>query len=198
MVEHAAPGRKHRQRQTAPVFLAPLAADDGGAISAVPHPVDGPHTDRHPGTAGAQSDAGGRSHEFRYGPYAGYIWPAYGVTVLVLGGVTLWTLAAWRRAKARLAALEASQSSHEPLGLPSCPSRLSRCWHFFCSKACGRRAPDVIPSVSDQQARAAPGAARTGCTELRLHARGSKPPVMSVWSMSLPPGARLAAWRPFN
>ncbi len=43
------------------------------------------------------------------GPYAVYIWPAFGVSLLVLGGVTLWTLLAWRRAKARLAALEAGQ-----------------------------------------------------------------------------------------
>ena len=48
---------------------------------------------------------------FDIGIYAVYIWPAYGVTVLVLGGVTLWTLLAWRRAKARLAALEARPMS---------------------------------------------------------------------------------------
>ncbi len=48
---------------------------------------------------------------FNMGIYAVYIWPAYGVTVLVLGGVTLRTLLAWRRAKARLAALEAGQMS---------------------------------------------------------------------------------------
>ena len=48
---------------------------------------------------------------FDMGPYAVYIWPAYGVSVLVLGGVTLWTLLAWRRAKARLAAMEAGQTS---------------------------------------------------------------------------------------
>lgn len=48
---------------------------------------------------------------FDMGIYAVYIWPAYGVSVLVLGGVTLWTLLAWRRAKARLAALEGRQES---------------------------------------------------------------------------------------
>jgi len=47
---------------------------------------------------------------FDMGTYAVYIWPAYGVTVLVLGGVTLWSICAWRRAKARLAALEAGQA----------------------------------------------------------------------------------------
>ena len=48
---------------------------------------------------------------FDMGIYAVYIWPAYGVSVLVLGGVTLWTLLAWRRAKAKLAAMEAGQTS---------------------------------------------------------------------------------------
>jgi len=43
---------------------------------------------------------------FDMGPYAVYIWPAYGISALALIGITLWTLAAWRRAKARLAALE--------------------------------------------------------------------------------------------
>ena len=47
---------------------------------------------------------------FDMGIYAVYIWPAYGVTVLVLGGVTLWTVLAWRRAKARLEALGAGQA----------------------------------------------------------------------------------------
>ncbi len=43
---------------------------------------------------------------FEMGDYAAYIWPAYAVTVAALGGATLWTLAAWRAAKAKLAALE--------------------------------------------------------------------------------------------
>jgi heme exporter protein CcmD len=43
---------------------------------------------------------------FDLGPYASYIWPAYAVSALGLGIATLWTLLAWRRAKARLAALE--------------------------------------------------------------------------------------------
>jgi heme exporter protein CcmD len=51
---------------------------------------------------------------FDMGIYAVYIWPAYAVSVLVLGGVTLWTLLAWRRAKARLAALEAGQEMSQP------------------------------------------------------------------------------------
>jgi heme exporter protein D len=40
------------------------------------------------------------------GGYAAFIWPAYGISALALGGATVWTLAAWRRAKAKLAALE--------------------------------------------------------------------------------------------
>jgi heme exporter protein D len=40
------------------------------------------------------------------GGYAAFIWPAYGVSLLGLAGATIWTVTAWRRAKARLAALE--------------------------------------------------------------------------------------------
>ena len=43
---------------------------------------------------------------FDMGAYGMYIWPAYGVSALVLAGATVWTVAAWRRAKARLAELE--------------------------------------------------------------------------------------------
>ena len=43
---------------------------------------------------------------FDMGPYGAYIWPAYAISALALGGLTVWTVAAWRRAKARLAALE--------------------------------------------------------------------------------------------
>jgi heme exporter protein CcmD len=43
---------------------------------------------------------------FDMGAYSIYIWPAYGVSALALIGATVWTLAAWRRAKANLAALE--------------------------------------------------------------------------------------------
>jgi heme exporter protein CcmD len=43
---------------------------------------------------------------FDMGAYGVYIWPAYGVSALALAGAAIWTLAAWRRAKARLAALE--------------------------------------------------------------------------------------------
>jgi heme exporter protein CcmD len=39
-------------------------------------------------------------------PYGAYIWPAYGISLLLLGGFTAWTLAKWRAAKSKLAALE--------------------------------------------------------------------------------------------
>lgn len=42
-------------------------------------------------------------------PYGAFIWPAYGVSALALGVATIWTVAAWRRAKAKLAALESSK-----------------------------------------------------------------------------------------
>ena len=43
---------------------------------------------------------------FDMGTYAAYIWPAYGVSAVAIVGATLWTVAGWRRAKAKLAALE--------------------------------------------------------------------------------------------
>jgi heme exporter protein D len=43
---------------------------------------------------------------FDMGSYSAYIWPAYGISAVLLTGVTVWTLAGWKRAKARLAAME--------------------------------------------------------------------------------------------
>ena len=43
---------------------------------------------------------------FDAGPYGAYIWSSYAVTVIALGGLIVWTLAGWRAAKAKLAALE--------------------------------------------------------------------------------------------
>jgi heme exporter protein D len=43
---------------------------------------------------------------FDMGLYGAYIWPAYGISAIVLIGVTLWSIAAWRRAKAKLSRLE--------------------------------------------------------------------------------------------
>ena len=40
------------------------------------------------------------------GAYAQFIWPAYGVTALALGGLCLWAWSGWRAVKAKLAALE--------------------------------------------------------------------------------------------
>ncbi len=43
---------------------------------------------------------------FDVAPYGAFIWPAYAVTVIALGGLIVWTIAKWRAAKAKLAALE--------------------------------------------------------------------------------------------
>ena len=43
---------------------------------------------------------------FDMSPFGAYIWPAYGVSILALAGVTVWSWLRWRRAKAKLAALE--------------------------------------------------------------------------------------------
>ena len=43
---------------------------------------------------------------FAMGGYAAFVWPAYGVSVVVLGGAIIGTWRAYAGAKARLAALE--------------------------------------------------------------------------------------------
>lgn len=43
---------------------------------------------------------------FDMGAYGIYIWPAYGISALAILGAVAWSLSAWRRAKAKLAALE--------------------------------------------------------------------------------------------
>jgi heme exporter protein CcmD len=53
---------------------------------------------------------------FDMGTYGGYIWPAYGVSALGIGIAVVWTVAAWRKAKAKLAALEKA-----PRGAPDTP-----------------------------------------------------------------------------
>ena len=40
------------------------------------------------------------------GGYAAFVWPAYAVSILLLGGAAVLTVRAYRRARARLAALE--------------------------------------------------------------------------------------------
>ena len=46
---------------------------------------------------------------FAMGGYAAFIWPAYGISVLVLVGTVWQSWAAWRAAKTRLDALEREQ-----------------------------------------------------------------------------------------
>ncbi len=43
---------------------------------------------------------------FDMGPYGAYIWPAYGISAVALIGITVWSVAAYVRAKAKLAKLE--------------------------------------------------------------------------------------------
>ena len=40
------------------------------------------------------------------GGYAAYVWPAYGLTVIVLGGALLWSLGAYRRRQRELGRLQ--------------------------------------------------------------------------------------------
>ncbi len=56
---------------------------------------------------------------FDMSPYGAFIWPAYGLTVVALGGLTLWTIARWRAAKAKLAALERGQEKCEAVFRPA-------------------------------------------------------------------------------
>ena len=45
------------------------------------------------------------------GGYAGFVWPAYGVSALGLVFATLWTLNAYRQAKTKLKSLEGTSQS---------------------------------------------------------------------------------------
>jgi heme exporter protein CcmD len=40
------------------------------------------------------------------GPYAFYVWTAYGVSALALAGAVVWTVRGWLRARGMLARLE--------------------------------------------------------------------------------------------
>jgi heme exporter protein D len=40
------------------------------------------------------------------GGYAAYVWPAYGLTVVVLAGLLLWSLGAYRRRRRELDRLQ--------------------------------------------------------------------------------------------
>jgi len=45
-------------------------------------------------------------HFLAMGKYAAYVWPAYGVSFLGIGGIIAWTLSSYARAKRRLAEAE--------------------------------------------------------------------------------------------
>ncbi len=45
------------------------------------------------------------------GGYAAYVWPAYGLTLCVLGGLLWWSLASYRRSRRTL---ERLQGGREP------------------------------------------------------------------------------------
>lgn len=49
-------------------------------------------------------------HFLAMGGYAAYVWPAYGVTALGISAALYFTLRAYRRAKARLAALDSART----------------------------------------------------------------------------------------
>lgn len=53
------------------------------------------------------------SEFFSMGGYAGYIWPAYGVSALVLIGLILQSLAAYRSAFREVESLEAGPSVYD-------------------------------------------------------------------------------------
>lgn len=53
------------------------------------------------------------SEFFNMGGYAGYIWPAYGVSALVLIGLIVQSLAAYRRASREVANLETGSSVYD-------------------------------------------------------------------------------------
>lgn len=62
------------------------------------------------------------SEFFNMGGYASYIWPAYGLSALVLIGLTLQSLAAYRRARRDVASLE----TKTPYDNAAAPSRGAR------------------------------------------------------------------------
>lgn len=50
---------------------------------------------------------------FAMGGYAGFVWSAYGLTALVVGGLIVWCIRGQAQAKARVAALEAGRATDE-------------------------------------------------------------------------------------
>jgi heme exporter protein D len=49
------------------------------------------------------------THFLAMGGYAAFVWPAYGVSVLAIGALIVWTILDYRSARRRLAALEAGE-----------------------------------------------------------------------------------------
>ena len=59
-------------------------------------------------------DEGGLISEFLHmGGYGAYIWPAYGISILVLIGMVAFTLRAYRKERAALSVLEQDKSAGE-------------------------------------------------------------------------------------
>jgi heme exporter protein CcmD len=50
-------------------------------------------------------------HVLAMGKYAAYVWPAYGASVLGIGGAIIWTLKSYRSAKQRLREAESDGRS---------------------------------------------------------------------------------------
>lgn len=53
---------------------------------------------------------------FAMGGYAGFVWPAYGLSALVLVGLTVMSLRGYRRSKSLADQLEAQRPSHRKTG----------------------------------------------------------------------------------
>lgn len=51
------------------------------------------------------------AHFFAMGGYAAFVWPAYGVSLVGVAGVVIFTLRGYGRAKRRLAELENDEQS---------------------------------------------------------------------------------------
>lgn len=55
------------------------------------------------------------------GPHAGFIWAAYAITALVVGGLTIWIIATDRRQRRLLARLEAGGARRRSAGRDALP-----------------------------------------------------------------------------
>jgi len=56
----------------------------------------------------------GFSHWVAMGGYADYVWPAYGVALLVLAGMTIVSILGYRASRRRLAQLQAGRREDAP------------------------------------------------------------------------------------